>query len=268
MNFTKSTVFIVSAVLCLLLSSISPIFAQSAEEKGLEIATAADQRDSGWKHVSSEMEMILRNRSGKESRRKIANRQLEVTGDGDKSLALFEEPRDVSGTAMLTFSHGLDADDQWLYLPSIKRVKRISSKNKSGPFMGSEFAFEDIGSPEIEKYSYRFLREEACGEGYQCYVVERIPQYENSGYTRQVAWFDTEHYRNIKVDFYDRKNSLLKTLEFFGFNEYTGHYWRADRFEMINHQTGKSTTLHWTDYDFETPMDEKDFNQSALKRLH
>ncbi len=242
-------------------------FAQTAEERGTEIAIAADQRDSGWKHITADMEMILRNRAGRESRRKITNRQLEVDGDGDKSLSLFKQPKDVAGTAMLTFSHGLVADDQWLFLPSIKRVKRISSKNKSGPFMGSEFAFEDLASQEIEKYTYKLLREEACGEGYQCYVIERIPQYESSAYKRQITWIDKDQYRNIKVEFYDRKDSLLKTLEMTGFKEYAGGYWRADRFEMTNHQTGKSTRLNWKNYDFESPLDDQDFSQNALKRL-
>ena len=243
------------------------VVAQTDEERGLEIAMAADQRDSGWVHVTADMEMILRNRAGKESRRKITNRQLEVEGDGDKSLSLFKHPKDVEGTAMLTFTHGLEPDDQWLYLPAVKRVKRISSKNKSGPFMGSEFAFEDLASQEIEKYSYKLLGEEDCGEGYQCYVIERIPQYENSGYTKQISWIDKQEYRNIKVEFYDRKGELLKTLEMFGFNEYPGGFWRADQFEMSNHQTGKSTTLNWLNYDFESDMDENDFNQNALKRL-
>ena len=262
MTFVKSLVVAVMAGL-VPLSAI----AQSDEERGLEIAIAADKRDSGWKHTIADLEMILRNRAGKESRRKISNRQLEVEGDGDKSLSLFKEPRDVKGTAMLTFAHGLEPDDQWLYLPALKRVKRISSKNKSGPFMGSEFAYEDIGSQEIEKYTYRYLREETCGEGYECYVVERIPQYENSGYKRQISWVDKEEYRNIRVDFYDRKDSLLKTLEFFEYEEYPGGYWRASRFEMTNHQTGKSTTMLWSNYDFESNLDERDFNQNALKRL-
>ena len=240
---------------------------QSDEDKGLEIATATNQRDSGWKHVIADMEMILKNRAGKESRRKISFRQLEVDGDGDKSLSLFLEPRDVTGTAMLTFSHGLEPDDQWLYLPAIKRVKRISSKNKSGPFMGSEFAFEDLGSQEIEKFAYKFLGEEACGESFECYVIERLPQYENSGYKRQISWIDKEHYRTMKIEYYDRKNSLLKTLDFIGYNEYPGNYWRADRFEMVNHQTGKSTSLLWTNYDFDSELDDSDFNQKALKRL-
>lgn len=262
MKLTRTT-FIVTT---LSLALISPALAQTPEEQGLAIAEALDQRDSGWKHVSADMEMILRNRADKESRRNITSLQLEVTGDGDKSLSLFKEPRDVAGTAMLTFSHGLEPDDQWLYLPSIKRVKRISSKNKSGPFMGSEFAFEDLGSQEVEKYKYKLLGEEPC-DPYQCYKLERYPQYENSGYTRHVTLVDKDQYRVMKIDFYDRKDSLLKTLEFIGYQEYSG-YWRADQFEMTNHQTGKSTSLLWTNYDFDTVLDENDFNQNALKRLN
>ncbi|MYH91310.1 MAG: outer membrane lipoprotein-sorting protein, partial [Gammaproteobacteria bacterium] len=68
-------------------------------------------------------------------------------------------------------------------------------------------------------------------------------------------------------EFYDRKDALLKTMDFIGYNEYPGGYWRADRFEVTNHQTGKSTTLLWRNYDFETELHEKDFNHNALKRL-
>jgi len=94
--------------------------------------------------------MTLRNRAGKESLRNVRIKNLEVDGDGDKSLSIFDEPADVKGTTSLTWSHSDKPDDQWLYLPALKRVKRISSKNKSGPFMGSEFAFEDIGSQEVD----------------------------------------------------------------------------------------------------------------------
>ena len=133
--------------------------------------------------------------------------------------------------------------------------------------MGSEFAFEDLGSQEVEKYANTFLREEPCGNEYQCYVTERIPQYKNSAYSKQIVWIDKEHYRSIKIEFYDRKDSLLKTLDFIDYKEYPGGYWRADKFEMTNHQTGKSTSLLWSNYNFDTSLDEKDFNKNALKRL-
>ena len=258
-------VCILLTVLTTVLAPLGSTRAQDAAKRGLEIATAADRRDSGWRFLSSDMEMILRNRAGRESRRKISTRQLEVIGDGDKTLSLFHEPRDVGGTAMLTFSHGLKPDDQWLYLPALKRIKRISSRNRSGPFMGSEFAFEDLSSQELDKYRYRFLREETCGS-WQCYVIQRVPQYKNSGYTRQIVWLDQKEYRTMRIEYYDRKDVLLKTLTFVDYAQYKGNFWRADRMEMINHQTGKSTILLWHNYDFETPLNSGDFNKSALKR--
>jgi len=239
--------------------------AQSAEEKGLQIATDAKAYDAGFIDFTADMLMTLSNKKGETSSRKIRIRTLEVTGDGDKSMSIFDEPADVKGTAMLTYSHGLEPDDQWLYLPAIKRVKRISSRNKSGPFMGSEFAFEDLGSQEIEKYSYKYLRDEACGD-LQCYVMERIPAYEYSGYTRQVVWLDKQGYRLIRVDFYDRKNELLKTLIASDHQQYLGHYWRPSRMEMENHQNGKSTTLEWSNYQFKTGLGENDFQSQTLQR--
>ncbi|MGI9305644.1 MAG: outer membrane lipoprotein-sorting protein [Gammaproteobacteria bacterium] len=242
-------------------------WADSAEEKGLAIAVAADERDAGFGDFTADMIMTLKNRRGEESVRNIRIRTLEVNGDGDKSLSVFDRPRDVKGTAQLTFSHGLEPDDQWLYLPALKRVKRINSKNKSGPFMGSEFAFEDLGSQEVEKYKYKYLREEACGDGWECHVMERYPQYEHSGYTRQIVWIDKAEYRAVKAQFYDRKDALLKTLEWSGYQEYIGRYWRADEMFMQNHQNGKSTLLQWSSYTFKTGLSDKDFNANTLARV-
>ena len=240
--------------------------AQGAEDKGLEIATAARAYDRGFSDFTADMVMTLKNKNGDTSTRFIRIKILEVEGDGDKSLSIFDEPKDVKGTAMLTYSHGLEADDQWLYLPALKRVKRISSRNKSGPFMGSTFAFEDLGSQEVEKYSYAFLREEACGD-WQCYVIERIPAYEHSGYTRQLAWLDKEGYRIVKVEYYDRKKALLKTLTVSDFQQFLGHYWRPGKMDMVNHQSGKSTRLEWKNYAFQTGLSDGDFRSQALKRL-
>lgn len=244
----------------------SLLYAQSAEQRGLEIAQAAKAYDRGFTDFTANMIMTLKNKSGKTSTRNIRIKSLEVEGDGDKSLSIFDEPADVKGTAMLTFSHGLEPDDQWLYLPALKKVKRISSRNKSGPFMGSTFAFEDLSSQEIEKYSYKLLREEACGE-WQCYVIERKPEYKHSGYTRQITWLEQEAYRMVKVDYYDRKKALLKTLVASDFNQYLGHYWRPGKMDMVNHLTGKSTLLEWTGYQFQTGMTDKDFRSQSLKRL-
>ena len=239
--------------------------AQTPEEQGLAIAVEADQRDEGWGDSESTMTMVLRNKHGQESVREMRNRSLEVDGDGDKSLIIFDQPKDVRGTALLTFSHKDGNDDQWLYLPALKRVKRIASNNKSGPFMGSEFAYEDISSQEVEKYTYKFLREEPCGE-LNCFVIERYPVDEKSGYTKQISWIDSSEYRAQKIDFYDRKKSHLKTLTFHDYSQYLDKHWRPARMEMVNLQTGKSTTLTFSDYAFQNGLSDKDFDQASLAR--
>jgi len=239
---------------------------QASDIDGLQIAKDAKAYDAGFGDFTANMIMTLTNKKGQTSTRQIRIRTLEVEGDGDKSMSIFDEPADVKGTAMLTFSHGLDPDDQWLYLPAIKRVKRISSRNKSGPFMGSQFAFEDLGSQEVEKYTYKFLREEACGD-MACFVMERKPAYKHSGYKRQIVWMGKQDYRMIKLEFYDRKNELLKTLQSSSYSQYLNHYWRPGKMEMVNHQNGKSTTLEWKNYVFKSGLSSKDFRSQALKRV-
>ena len=249
-----------------LLSCLSPVVATANDEaRGLEIATEADLRDTGFVDSTAQMIMELKNKQGQSSSRQVRSKILEVTGDGDKSLSIFDTPKDIKGTASLNYSHALKPDEQWLYLPALKRVKRISSKNKSGPFMGSEFAYEDISSQEIEKYTYKYIKDETLN-GIDCFVVERYPAYKHSGYTRQVAWINKHEYRAEKIDFYDRKNTLLKTLTYTGYQQYLQKFWRADVMHMVNHQTGKSTTLTWSDYKFKTGLTDKNFSRNSLKR--
>ena len=248
---------------CLILPVLS--FAQTAQEKGLSIAIEADKRDSGWHDQSSRLHMTLRNKHKQESTRTMHNRALEVKGDGDKTLIVFDQPHDVKGTAFLSFTHSTRPDDQWLYLPALKRVKRISSSNKSGPFMGSEFAYEDISSQEVDKYTYKYLKDESI-DGKPAFVIERFPQYENSGYTRQIVWLDKTMYQPLKIDFYDRKNTLLKTLTYHNYAQYMGNYWRPERMDMINHQNGKTTSLLWNDYKFNNNFNDRDFDKNSLKR--
>ncbi|MFC1750704.1 outer membrane lipoprotein-sorting protein [Pseudomonadota bacterium] len=256
---------VVGALLVALFSPPSLSWAETAEEKGLAIATEGERRQDGFGDFSVEMKMVLRNRQGQESIRYTRLSNLEVDGDGDKSLSIFDEPADVKGTAMLTYTHKSETDEQWLYLPALKRVKRIASRNKSGPYMGSEFAYEDITSQEVEKYTYKYLRDETL-DGMDCFVVERDPVDKYSGYTRQVLWIDKDKYRPRKIDFYDRKNSLLKTLYQRDYQKFLEDHWRPGEMYMENHQNGKTTTIYWSNYKFQTGLTEKDFRVADLKR--
>jgi len=253
----------------LLLILLSPVCcpAATAADTGLAIVTEADRRESGYGDSTADMLMILRNKHGQESRRVMRYRTLEVEGDGDKSLTIFDSPKDVKGTAFLNYTHKVGDDDQWLYLPALKRVKRISSRNKSGSFMGSEFAYEDIASQEIEKYTYKWLRDETYNN-LECFVVERYPvDKENSGYSRQTAWIDKAEYRTWQVEYFDRKNAHLKTLTVSGYEKYNDRFWRATQMNMVNHQTGKSTELQFANYRFDIGLGDDDFNKNSLKRV-
>ena len=245
----------------------APALAQTPEERGLEIAKEADNRDLGWSDSEVELKMLLRNRHGETSARELRIKTLEVSdsGLGDRSLIIFDVPRDVEGTAFLSHTKITEPDDQWLFLPALKRVKRISSANKSGPFVGSEFAFEDFTALELNKYDYNWLREEEL-EGMVSDVLERTPRYENSGYTRQVTWVDQTVFQIRKVDFYDRRGDLLKTLILKDYRNYDG-VWRPHRMEMVNHKTGKSTDLIYAEYRFGVGLGDNDFVKGRLARL-
>ncbi len=98
------------------------------------------------------------------------------------------------------------------------------------------------------------------------FVMERYPVSKNSGYKRQIVWMDQAEYRAHQIEFYDRKDTLLKTLTFDDYQKYLDKYWRAGSFKMVNHQTGKSTDLKWTNYKFRNGLAESDFSQEALAR--
>ena len=241
---------------------------ETLEEKGFEVAARSDRSDRGFGDSIVDLKMVLRNKAGKESTRELSLRTLEIADEemGDKSLIVFQSPRDIDGTALLSHAKILDPDDQWLYLPALKRVKRISSVNKSGPFVGSEFAFEDFTSLELNKFDYKYLHTETCGN-MQCDVVERYPRYEHSGYTKQIAWYDQDVYQLRKVAFYDRRGDLLKTLNLEDYREYEGSYWRPHKLGMVNHLTGKSTDLVYSDYEFKTGFADGDFVKGVLARV-
>ena len=239
--------------------------ANAAEDRGLQIAIEVERHDQGWVDTSTNMKMVLRNRQGDESIREIRIKSLEVNDDGDKSITIFDTPADVKGTSFLSYSHTVTPDDQWLYMPALKRVKRINSANKSGPFMGSQFAYEDLASFEVDKYKYRYIKDDTLNN-IDTFVVENYPQYQHSGYTRQLVWIDKERYIPLKVEYYDRKNGLLKTLTFNDYKQYLDKYWRAHEQSMENHQNGKTTLLTFSNYQFKKGLSDKSFTRNSLKR--
>ncbi len=264
MNWKKEIPALLAAVL---LMSVAYAAKASDDTRGFDIAARSDRTDVGFADSEVELRMVLRNAAGQEATRVLRIATLEKPDEtvGDKSLVVFDTPRDIEGTALLSHAKILDPDDQWLYLPALKRVKRISSSNKSGPFVGSEFAFEDFTAIELNKFDYSYIGEVPCGD-LTCDVLERTPRYENSGYTKQVSWVDQTDFQIRKVEFYDRRGDLLKVLELNDYRDYDG-IWRAHKLSMSNVQTNKQTDLIYGDYTFSTGMAENDFVKGRLSRL-
>lgn len=237
-----------------------------AVARGTAIAEAADARGKGYGDVQSSMTMVLRTRAGDEAVRVLRSRAMEGKDGLDRSLIIFDEPRDVAGTALLTHANPNGDDGRWLYLPSVKRVKRIASSGQSGAFMGSEFSYEDLGPQDINKYRFKWLRDEPLN-GTEMHVLERIPNDPNSGYARQVVWMDVTELRLQQVEFFDRRERLLKTLSTEGFTESDQGQWRPLKLVMENHQSGRSTTLTFEDYQFDTGLSERDFDENRLANV-
>lgn len=236
---------------------------KSVYQQGLIIAQERKARDLGWGDTESYLTMTLRTARGKESVRRFRTKHLEVKGDGDKILTVFDKPVKLKGTAFLIVSHAGRPNDQWLYSPRSNRAKRIASRNASRSFMGSEFSYEDLNSFEIGKYVFKYLGD-AKLDGVDSYIVEQVPTDKDSGYARQVVWLDKEHFRALKIDFYDRKKNLLKTLTYDDYKLYLDSYWRPMHLEMANHQNRKSTELSISTVEFRVGLTESDFDKETL----
>lgn len=257
---TRFALLLFSFAICSL-----PAVAQDAA-KGLAIARAAKDRDKGVTSYMAKAKMILRDKSGTENVRDFVAKALQIEGDGDRTSIAFATPLDIKGMTLLTHAHSARDDDQWLYLPASSRTRRIASSSRSGSFAGSEFSYEDLVGHSIEKNDYVYLRDEPCpgATTRTCHVNEQRPKDPESGYKRMVAWLDNEDYRGYKVDYFDRGNALLKTLESSDFRLHEGKYWRPMKMVMTNHRTGKSTIMQWASYDFVIKLTKNDMEAYSL----
>jgi outer membrane lipoprotein-sorting protein len=249
--------------------------AQSVEQQGQSLVSQTEQQHGpllgygspGYRDSQSRFTAITVDEKGNESRREVRLKYLENTPDGNKRLLIFDKPLDLKRHAMLTLSHPEGDDEHWLYNPDNQQVKRILSNNTSTPFSGSEFNFEDLSSQDLAKYEYRFERK-ATFDGALCSVVNRFPKDNRSGYQRLETWIDTQTYLIRKIDYYDRDGELYKTLTASNYELFDDKYWRAKEVNIRNHQSGKSTQLLWSDYQFDTGLADKDFSLASLRNVN
>lgn len=243
-------------------------YAKTAEEKGLDYARVMQEANEGFVGEKSDMEMILIDAQGNKVTRKMDGLVKEQKEDGDMSISIFKNPRDVKGTKMLTHSHKTTDDDQWLYLPTLRRVKRISSSNKSGSFLGSEFSYEDLGSQEVEKYNFKWVKEGKTKGGDKIVVLERVPK-TKSGYSKQVLYVNDKIKNPIKIEYFDRKGELLKVAKMSNYQKYTINgktLFRAAQIHMDNVQTKKQSIFKWSNREVGVNLGNHLFEKTNLKK--
>jgi outer membrane lipoprotein-sorting protein len=239
----------------------------SASEKGRAVVAELAARNTGWKDLSGNVEMVLRDASGSEAKRSFTVKILEKPSAtaGDYSLVVFDAPADVKGTAVLSHAQADSDDEQWLFLPSARRVKRVAAANRTGSFAGSEFSFEDLTAAEQKKYEWQLLGVHACGS-LQCFSVEAKPKDASSGYSRRVLEIDTTELRIQSVDFFDRKGARLKTLAYGDYAKLENRFWRARSWTMTNHQSGKSTVIRFASMKLGNGYSANDFAPAKLEK--
>ena len=235
-----------AGVTSLCLASVSlPLRADDPGGRGLEIARGADRANQGFQGEQATMAMEIINAHGDITRRRLKVETLEGSDDGDKAKVVIESPPDVRGTKLLTWNHRQREDDQWLYLPAIKRVRRIGGSSKRSGFVGSEFSYEDLASNEVDRFTYKYLDEPVL-DGRPTFRLERYPVDRDSAYSRQVVWLDKQYQNPLRVEYYDRSGVLLKRASFQGYRAH-GRWWRPDAVVMENLQTRKKSIIRWED---------------------
>ncbi len=237
----------------------------TAEEiTGLQIIENVYNRPTG-QDQEGDLTMTLINSRGDERVREI-KQSLKDFDDMEKKIMFFLSPADVRNTSFMNWSYdevGKD-DDQWIYLPALKKVKRISSDSKSDYFMGSDFTYDDLGDRHPSSDSHILLREETV-DGEDCYVVESVPKEEEYIYSRTITWIVKDKWIGKKKEFYDEDDDLLKTLTVKEV-EKIKDYLIITYSEMHNVQRDHKTTMVLKNVTVDTGISDNKFTERMLKR--
>jgi outer membrane lipoprotein-sorting protein len=198
---------------------------------------------------TSETTMTLTNKSGQQRVRKtFGTSKLDANGIDNKRMTRFLEPTDVKGTVSLLVEHSDKDDDIWIYLPSVKKVRRLISSNKKDSFVGTDFSYGDVIGHKVKEWNHTIVKEEDI-DGKSCYVIESTPKdatiKTNTGYSKRIGWIQKDNFVTVKAISYDEAGELLKEAKYSHWKEVdtVKHKWQAGILEAKNLQTGHSTVI-------------------------
>jgi len=254
----------IKTALIILLGATAGILNAQQKITGLKIIENVYNRPAP-NDQTGDLTMTLINSRGDTRVREI-KQYVKDYGKVEKKIMFFISPADVRNTSFMNWSYDQEGkdDDQWIYLPALKKVKRISSDSKSDYFMGSDFTYDDLGDRQPSEDTHKLLREEEFN-GEQCYVVESIPKEEDYMYSRTVTWIIKDKWIGLKKEFYDEDGDLLKTLTIKKYENIKG-YWLITNSEMHNVQKDHKTIMELKNLKLDTSIPDRQFTERMMRR--
>lgn len=264
MNIPKFVGIIMSIVAVL----ATAFTARSDQLTGLQVMEREETQNKGDDEFNK-MSMKLINNRGQERNRKVEYYRKTDAEDNDKILMRFLEPADVKGVGLLTVEYSDRDDDQWLYLPALKKVRRITASDQGDNFMGTDFTYEDIRSEKLDQHTYTVTGSEMI-DGHDCFVIEAVPstekQKKESSYSRRELWVRKDIFLTVQAKFYDKKGELFKVEVRKDAVEAAPNIYRPNFMEMKNLKTGHTTQLTFDERRINTGIDDQVFTERELKR--
>ncbi|MBN2509488.1 MAG: outer membrane lipoprotein-sorting protein [Spirochaetales bacterium] len=233
-----------------------------AQISGQDVMQNVYNRPTGA-NMTAGLVMTITNSRGATRERSITQYSLDA-GTTEKKIMFFTEPADVRDTSFMTWSwdDGRD-DDQWIYLPALKRVKRINSDSKNDSFMGSDFTYDDLGDRHPSEDTHKILREETCN-GQECYVIESIPVEGTDVISKTVTWIIKDTWVGLKKEYYDSKGAIFKELTINNFEKIDG-YWVITDMVMEDLGRGSSTRIEMNNVSFSISLSDSFFSERQMR---
>lgn len=245
--------------------ALAAMACQAQQLTGRDIMKKVDERPDGDTRYA-QMELTLTKKNGSKRERRIESWAMDA-GRDTKKIMYFTYPGDVKGTGFLIWNYdraGKD-DDKWLYMPAMKKTRRISgSSSKTDYFMGTDFTYDDMGDRNIDEDRHKLLRTETR-DGKKCWVVESVPVDKREIYSRKVTWVAQDCLTGIRVEYYDKLNKLHRILTVSEITKVQG-FWTKHRMTMKNVQTGHMTVIVMKNHKYDIKLDASMFTVSKLEK--
>ena len=253
---------------CILFAALATVWTlpSLAEPTGRQVADEADVRNRADSEVAT-FEMTIVNKKGKERKRELKSWALTPPGEPERAMIRFLDPPDVAGTSVLTIELSGDEDEQWMYLPALKRTRRIAGSSRNDSFMGSDLSYDDLRPRDLDSYEYEILKSETVG-GDETWALQSTPKAggkaEDSAYSRTVAWIRKADYVPLKSEHFDEKGELLKVITYEGYTEDSG-VMRPASLKVENVQKGTHTVIRYVERTLNGELDESLFTTRAME---